>query len=278
MSIINHEALFDPHFFSFHNGTYLYRNVSQTNDTSGFPILMYHDISNKKSRFSVRPEVFKKHLQALYDAGFVTAKLSDVLAGNTLGKKVVVLRFDDSRKNQFRVQIQQNGNLIIDPHCGVSLLLEFARSNPRFNHHALFCVVAHELFHQRIYVQYNLQYLLNNGMEIANHTLDHKSLLDATPEEIDHDFGAAMEVLEKLIGPQIQEIIYIAPPCGIRPRSARSQQRMKHFQWKGKHYSLKVFFAQEDATTPIALYHTHLNSILLKYPVLILQKITLIVF
>ena len=43
-------------------------------------ILMYHNINDKKDRYSVTPEVFRTQLEKLYNAGYVTVPLRDVIA------------------------------------------------------------------------------------------------------------------------------------------------------------------------------------------------------
>lgn len=204
----------------------------------GFAILMYHDISPKESRFSVTPANFRKHLQALYDAGFVTSRLDDIINKrySKTCKKYVVLRFDDSRKSQFRYIRDQQGSLIIDPECAVGIIIDFAKTHPGFGHHAVFCIVATEQFHQPRYAKQKLLYLLDNGMEIINHTFDHEPLVDATSEDIDNYFGKAMEIWEHLIGHRAQEITILAAPYGVLPRSAHARNRMKHFCWQDKWY------------------------------------------
>lgn len=211
----------------------------------GFAILMYHDIGEKGGRFCVTPENFRRHLQALYDAGFVTSRLEDIIRKKYLppdketSHRPFVLRFDDSRKSQFKLIRNADGNLIIDPNCALGILLDFAKTHPGFGAHAVFCVVATEQFHQPRYAKQKLLYLLDNGMEIVNHTFDHELLLDATPEDVDRAFGKAMEVWESLLGQRAQEITFIAPPCGILPRSARTRNRLKNYVWNNKHYKPK---------------------------------------
>jgi hypothetical protein len=209
----------------------------------GFPILMYHDIGEKGGRFCVTPENFRRHLQALYDAGFVTSRLDNIISHRSTpsdkkqtSTRPVVLRFDDSRKSQFKLIRDQKGSLIIDPNCALGILLDFAKTHPGFGTHAVFCVIATEQFHQPRYAKQKLLYLLDNGMEIINHTFDHELLLDATPEGVDEAFGKAMEVWEALLGSRAQEITFIAPPCGVLPRSARTRNRLKNYVWNNKHY------------------------------------------
>lgn len=212
----------------------------------GIPILMYHSIDNKQSRYSVTPENFRRHLEKLYHAGYVTVKLEDIInnSQDTINKKVVILRFDDSRKSQFRYIKDLQGNIIIDPDCAISILLQFYQKHPEFGKHAIFCIIPREEFHQPKWTKQKIEFLINNGMEIANHSYYHRKLTYACPNDIDKDFGQAIVYWEKLVGPLADKIKIIATPCGSRPVNPASEERLKHFEWNGKQYNtLAILYA-----------------------------------
>ena len=126
------------------------RSPSSTNYY--IPILTYHSIDYKKNRFSVTPEVLRSHLEKLYNAGYITAPLSDIIAKKSYLKKqkVVILRFDDSTKNQFNYIEGKNGKLLIDPKCAVGIYLIFIRSIHRFGKHCLSCCITAMLWPTQI--------------------------------------------------------------------------------------------------------------------------------
>lgn len=202
------------------------------------PILTYHNIDYKKNRFSVTPEVLRSHLEKLYNAGYATAPLSDVIAKKSYLKKqkVVILRFDDSTKNQFNYIEGKNGKLVVDPKCAVGILLDFYKEHPSFGKHALFAVLP-ECFGQPKYRKKKLCFLLNQGMEIANHGTEHKMLIEGMPADIDNEFGKAMENFTSILGPLARKKIrYVVTPYGAVPKRKDTRDRLRKFAYKGVTY------------------------------------------
>lgn len=202
------------------------------------PILMYHSVKDIDIRYAVKPDVFRSHLEKLYKAGYVTAKLEDIILNKSSiqGKKVVVLRFDDSRKSQFNYIKDQAGNWVIDPDCAVAIILDFYKKYPSFGHHAIFFVVPDEGFHQEELKKQKMEFLLDNGMEIGNHTYFHDNLANATVADIDRNFGKAMEYWYNLLGSKADAIKILATPYGILPKSITAQKRLLNFFWNNVSY------------------------------------------
>lgn len=206
--------------------------------TPGIPVLMYHSIDRKGGRFSISPEEFRSQLEKLYKAGFITAPLSDILAKKEYLKhqRVVLLRFDDSRRNQFNYLIDKHGTVTIDPDCALGILLDFYKTHHSFGKNALFCIIATEGFHQPKYLKRKLLFLLQEGMELANHGYYHVPITHASPEEIDANFGKAMAYWHKILGSAAEHIHYVAPPYGAVPQRHDSQMRLRCFEYKGISY------------------------------------------
>lgn len=216
------------------------------NNYNGFPILMYHSIDYKNSRYSVSPENFKNHLVQLYNAGYRTARLEDIILKKVdpEKEKLVVLRFDDSRLSHFKYIKDLNNNVKIDPNCALQILLEFYSQHPRFGKNALFCVIAQEEFHQPQYTKQKFEFLISNGMEIANHGFSHKNLVFANEEDIDNEFGKAMDYWYKKIGSFAQYIKIIALPYGKPPNSIKAKKRLECFSYANKIYNpLAILYA-----------------------------------
>lgn len=74
-------------------------------DAVQLPILMYHDISYLGKGYSKTPEVFKKQLQELKDAGFHTVFFSQVVdyveQGTPLPDKPIVISIDDGYQSNY---------------------------------------------------------------------------------------------------------------------------------------------------------------------------------
>lgn len=206
----------------------------------GVPILMYHEITRDTAkRGSVTPDNFRGHLEQLHKAGYVTARLEDVLLNkeSVRNKKVVVLRFDDSRRCHFNYLQDSQGNLTIDPDCAVGIILDFYKKHPDFGCHAIFCVVATEEFHQPHLAAKKLRFLLHNGMEIANHTYAHGRLINVTDDDIDAMFGKAMKHWHKTLKEDAHKIKILALPYGDVPLSPSALERLRRFTWQGITYT-----------------------------------------
>jgi peptidoglycan/xylan/chitin deacetylase (PgdA/CDA1 family) len=163
---------------------------------------MYHEIGLKPDRNDpglVRtPTQFRKDLQTLYDAGFLPVNLNDVATDSIdipAGKSPVVLTFDDARGTQFKL-IETNNAMKIDPDCAVGIMDAFHKEHPEWAMRGTFFVLPKskatiEPFAQPGLGNQKLAYLLEQGMEIGNHTTLHKSLRNMTPAQIQEEIGNA---------------------------------------------------------------------------------------
>ena len=81
----------------------LYRSLVQNEKTPGksvqVPVLMYHDVSYLGYGYSKTPEIFKKQMQELKNAGFHTVFFSQLIdfveQGTPLPDKPIVISIDD---------------------------------------------------------------------------------------------------------------------------------------------------------------------------------------
>ncbi len=209
------------------------------------PILMYHNIDQRKDRYHVTTKEFRSHLEKLYKAGYGTAPLRDILAKKRYlkKKKVVVLRFDGASRNQFNYIKDKKGNLVIDPECAVGILLDFYKEHRSFGKNALFCILP-QGFEQPEYTQKKLNFLLDQGMELCNHGYKHTDLTNGKSSDVDTEFGRAMDHWHKILGPRARKIDTLATPYGAVPKSTATLQRLKKFEYEGKEYPQKaVLFA-----------------------------------
>lgn len=218
----------------------LYNSVNsetfkQTRKQDKIPILLYHHINTKNSRFSVSPENFRKQLQKLYDAGFVTVKLEEVIENRLpRDRRAVVITFDDGNISQFNYK---NGQ--IDRDSAVGILNEFYEKHPDFGRHAIFFLAPgtrNMVFGQRGMEKKKLEELLRNEMEIGNHTFTHERFINASPDFVAYQLGAAMQKFESYIGRDAENIRIVALPFGDVPKNAQAQRNFREFDYKGRHY------------------------------------------
>lgn len=190
----------------------------KVNELGAIMVLEYHRIG-EEGRWSRSAENFRSDLETLYENGYRCIRLTD-LAANYIaveaGFTPVVLTFDDSDPSQFQY-IEQDGDMVIDPNCAVGIMEEFAREHPDFNMTATFYVLP-QLFGQEEYVEKKLNYLVERGYDIGNHTINHPSLGEVDDQTVlDEITGNVKLVQEYLPGYEEKSI---ALPNGSEPQNS----------------------------------------------------------
>ncbi len=215
------------------------------NELGRIPVIMYHEIGNTPVRNDpalVRsPEQFRKDLQMLYDAGFLPVNLNDV-ATNSIdlpaGKSPVVLTFDDARESQFKL-IETETAMKIDPDSALGIMDAFHKEHPEWEMRGTFFVLPKsqatmEPFGQVGLGNQKLSYLIEQGMEIGNHTTLHKSLRNMTPEQIQQEIGNANNVILEAVPDA--KITAFAVPMGQFPREKQNLKYLMQGTFDGKPY------------------------------------------
>jgi peptidoglycan/xylan/chitin deacetylase (PgdA/CDA1 family) len=130
------------------------------------------------------------------------------------GKTPVVLTFDDGLKNNFNV-IEENGKLIIDPDSAVGIMEDFKKENPDFNSTATFYLFGTNPFRQKDHIEFKLNFLIENGYDVGNHTYNHAYLNELEEEGIRFQLGRQVEVIKYYIPDY--DMTTLSLPYGLRP-------------------------------------------------------------
>lgn len=149
------------------------------NEAGEVMILMYHNIGDKESEWTRTPENFKKDLLTLYEKGYRPVSLKDFVNNNMdieAGKTPIILTFDDGNENNFRMIKNDKGEDVIDPNSAIGILESFKEEYPDFKATATFFVFGTNIFRQPEFLEYKLNYLVENGYDIGNHTIDHRGM------------------------------------------------------------------------------------------------------
>lgn len=217
------------------------------NELGAIPILMYHEIGGKpyaRDPALVRSAAdFRKDLELLYAANFRPVNLSDVLNNGIkipAGKSPVVITFDDARPSQFRL-IETASERRVDPDCAVGILQAFHKKHPDWEMRATFFVLPRSKKTQEPFGQTGgddkFRYLIEQGMELANHSIYHRSFRGMTPEQIQAEVGGANNrILAAAPGAKINAI---ALPMGVYPRKKYWPYLLKG-TYEGKPYQYKA--------------------------------------
>jgi len=178
------------------------------------PVLMYHAINRQDSDYSRTPARFAHDLEFLYENEYKLTSIEELVTGTMRADKPVVLTFDDARDSQFH--LDENNN--IDSECAVGIMNEFCDSHPDFGKTAMFYVSfdSNAAFGQRSKVGWKLNYLLDNGYEIGNHTMWHDNLSLVSLDKLKETITTCRDELEKHLGEMISRVkSFCFPYCAV---------------------------------------------------------------
>lgn len=191
-----------------------YQN-NNVNELGEVPIMMYHGIHNKtndetdyiggnvdKDGYQRTSEAFRNDLEFYYQNGYRMIRLNDYVDGNidvALGKSPLILTFDDGLSNNIKVTgLDSKGNIIIDPNSAVGILEEYKKKYPDFNVTATFFVNG-GLFSQPEYNEKILNWLVDNGYDVGNHTNTHVNFSNVDSTRTMKEVGIVYELLDSII-------------------------------------------------------------------------------
>ena len=191
-----------------------YQNY-KVNELGRVPVMMYHGIHNKKNSetsytggnvdkdgYQRTAEAFAKDLEFYYNNNYRMIRLTDYVNGKIdveLGYSPIVITFDDGLENNIKVTgLDEDGNIIIDPKSAVGVLEAFKKKHPDAPVTATFFVNA-GLFQQEEYNEKILNWLVDNGYDVGNHTKTHVNFKTASVSTAQEEVGYIYELLDKYI-------------------------------------------------------------------------------
>jgi peptidoglycan/xylan/chitin deacetylase (PgdA/CDA1 family) len=174
------------------------------NEMGQIMILQYHRIGYPEERYQRTPDNFRADLQRLYQAGYYPVNFIDLIQGLPhvpAGKKPVVLTFDDSDISQFRLLADNS----IDADSALGVILNFHyQYKDEWPPRATFFILGNDIdnhisiFGQPEWAKAKIQYLIDLGMEVGSHTVNHTDLSVATAERIEWELAVSKHVIEQL--------------------------------------------------------------------------------
>ncbi len=205
---------------------------SKPNELGKIMIIMYHDVQEKEGEWVRSRDNFCQDLQRFYDLGYTLIPFNSYLKGEIdvpAGRAPLVFTFDDGTSGQFKM-IQENGQKVVDPDCAVGMLLAFSEEHPDFGHAATFYINFPAPFRAADSVAENLDFLVQNGMEIGNHTYNHEDLASASPTKVAEEIGSLANKVREISG---YEMLSLALPYGGYPKS---KENLGSGHWEGQEY------------------------------------------
>ncbi|WP_439643039.1 polysaccharide deacetylase family protein [Gemmatimonas sp.] len=218
----------------------------EPNELGRFPIVEWHQVVEKDGSYKVSRDRFKAELTELHRRGYVPVNLSEVL-DKTLdvpaGKTPVLFTFDDASPSQFRY-VERGGQLVVDPTSAVGILMDFIKRHPDWKAKGLFCMLpaaeaGHAFFGdkgidgQKTEWRFKkVQYLVQQGFELCNHTLWHAKLSRYSDAVVQEQFArGAMAIDSAMPGYKVRGM---ALPYGLWPKNRALTLKGAWYDKKGK--------------------------------------------
>lgn len=225
--------------------TYADREPLPPNELGRVMILEYHLIGYPEAQWRRTPENFRKDLEMLYENNYYPIPLQDLVSGNIktpAGKTPFVITFDDSSLGQFRY-LTKGGRLEIDPQSGVGVMEQFKKEHPDFPLTATFYVLPgtgknQRLFGQEEYIKEKLDFLVQNGYEIGNHSYWHENLGKVDDIAVQKQLALAVKEIQSFLpGYQVRSF---ALPFGIHPQNRSLARQGEYKGIKYQHNSVML--------------------------------------
>ncbi len=226
----------------------------QPNELGVVPVLEYHVITTnpeEEEQFVRTADDMRADLQWLYDHNFYIVPLRDVV-NNTIavpaGKHPVALTFDDGSSTQFAFIENEHGELVPDPNSAIGILEEFSNTHPDFGRGGHFGLLINAQLawpdeSQMPYFEAKIQWLVEHGYEIGNHTMHHTNLTDISNDEFVMTLAEPMIWADEVIGDQPENAFEILTlPYGSMPDAKlhpdqRSAMR-RGFTYQGQRFRI----------------------------------------
>ncbi len=206
------------------------------NELGRIPILMYHAFTNDEAYlddWTVTPEIFRQHLEWLYEHDFYIIPLVDMINNEIKappGKHPVVITFDDASSRQFRLIHAESGEFVPDPTTAVGVMESFFDAHPDFGRGGLFAVVPNNCFRydeEVVTCEERLTWLAEHGYEIANHTWWHENLHTVTDDEFKEQVGKTKIWIDERVTGRSNLSNVLVLPFGEWPRSEDQVQMLR---------------------------------------------------
>ena len=183
------------------------------NELGLIPVLEYHLIGERESRWSRNWRRFARDLELLHARGYRPITVRQLVRREidvAPGLSPVVITFDDASPGQFRY-LQDGDSTRIDPTSAVGIWNAFATKHPEWKGRGVFCLLSaadsgHSFFGDKgiqgqrtAWRLPKLRALVADGHELCNHTLWHANLGRMTETQVKEQIARAQMAVDSAI-------------------------------------------------------------------------------
>ncbi len=200
-------------------------------------VLMYHDLNYYNDWYTRTEGAIKADIINLYNRGYLPISIEEYYYGNINieeGYTPYVLTFDDGTDSKIR--FDTNGK--VSRHCVYSVLMELEKELPKFKSKAAFFINNEFPFGQRNYISDKLNMLIDSGMIVGNHTLNHVNLYK-NPELIEKEIGLQKKNLESYIDSNYNVDIF-SIPFSVGFDRHEEYNRLRNGYYEGINYHNRI--------------------------------------
>ncbi len=238
------------------------------NESGRVPILMFHRFVEAYDgkidpTYTTTFDEFEALLPTLYEKGYRLVHLEDFMAGRIdvpAGTHPVVFTFDDATAGQFHLRQGAEG-LEAEPRTAVGILMAFQAEHPDFGLAGTFNLnmdVGTNVFKGEGDVATRLQWMLDHGFELGNHTWGHVDFTKMTdPSPIQEAIGRNQKALSALLPGQVFRSLCL--PFGSRPKDQALRPYLAEGEWEGIAYrNTSILAVGAEPARPV--YHPEFNA------------------
>lgn len=208
-----------------------------TNHEGDIMVLMYHDL-NYFNDWYIRTEgAIKADIINLYNRGYLPISIEEYYFGNINieeGYTPYVLTFDDGTDSKIRFDTKGK----VSRNCVYSLLMELEEKLPKFKSKAAIFINNEFPFGQKEHIGEKLKMLIDSGIIVGNHTLNHANLYE-NPELIEREIGLQKKNLESYIGSDYKVDIF-SIPFSVGFENQREYDRLRSGSYDGIDYHNRI--------------------------------------
>lgn len=203
------------------------------NELGRIMVLEYHRTGSPEGEFVRTLDNFRKDLKALHDAGYRPVTMRQVLEGNIdipRGTTPVVFTMDDATRGQF--YYRPDGSM--DPNTMMGSWVSFKEQNPSWGPGGMVWCILPAAEHPSNFfgetkdretpreqreanIRKKMEFIVQNGHEVCNHTLYHARLDRASNVQQAMDWIGIGEDSIKAYLPADYDIVTFALPLGMWP-------------------------------------------------------------
>jgi peptidoglycan/xylan/chitin deacetylase (PgdA/CDA1 family) len=212
------------------------------NELGKIAIITYHKLGDEDTEYTRTRAGFREDMLHIINNGYHPISLSEFLSGKITapyGKKPILITFDDSSIYQF--EMEKNGS--ITPSSAVGIMEDLRKKKKGFTPKAVFFVTPgakapNNLFGQNEFRKSKLEFLVQNGYEIENHTHWHANLKKYSKLIEEQIVKTQKDVNEFLPN---YKMTSLALPYGIYPPESE-RHRLLSGEYKGVAYKHALVF------------------------------------